>query len=101
VPQSRLDADGALQKGEDRLEIGISGIDAVIALAALDLRAQEALALKAGELAGDVGGVSAYCRGQLADIGARGAVDVEERQEAAAEVGTEGDHCSRIILHLQ
>ncbi|MGA3334591.1 MAG: hypothetical protein ABSC62_10565 [Terracidiphilus sp.] len=63
VPQSRLDADGALQKGEDRLEIGISGIDAVIALAALGLRAQEPLALEAGEFAGDVGGVGAYCRG--------------------------------------
>ena len=101
MPQSRLDADRALQKGKDGLEVGIAGIDAVVALAALGFRAQEAVALKAGELAGDVGGVGADCRGQLADVGAGGTVDVEERQQAAAEVGAERDHCSRIILHLQ
>jgi hypothetical protein len=63
MPQSRLDADRALQKGKDGLEVGIAGIDAVVALPALGFRAQEAVALKAGELAGDVGGVGAYCRG--------------------------------------
>jgi hypothetical protein len=101
MPQSRLDANRALQQREDRLEVGIGGVDAVIALAAFGFRAQESLALKAGELAGDIGGIGADCLGQLADIGARGTVDVEQRQQAAAEVGTEGDHCSRIILHLQ
>jgi hypothetical protein len=101
MPQSRLDADGALQEGEDRLEIGIAGIDAVVALAAFDLRAQKAFALQAGELARDVGGVGADGRGQLADIGAGGAVDIEKRQQIAAQTGAERDHRSRIILHLQ
>ncbi|MGB8032128.1 MAG: hypothetical protein WCF30_20960 [Terracidiphilus sp.] len=62
MPERWLDADRALEKGEDRLEIGIVGVDAVVALAALGLRAQEAFALKAGELAGDVGGVRAERR---------------------------------------
>ncbi|MGD1107361.1 MAG: hypothetical protein ABR865_09965 [Terracidiphilus sp.] len=63
MPQGRLDADRALQQGENRLEVRIGGIDTVVALAAFGLRAQEPLALKAGEIAGDVGGVGAYCRG--------------------------------------
>lgn len=101
MPESRLNADRALQQGEYGLEPGIVGIDAVVALAALGLRSQEAFLLKAGELTGCVGGVGSYCRCQLTDIGACGAVDVEERQQVAAEAGAEGDHCSIIILHLQ
>jgi hypothetical protein len=101
VHESWLDADGTLKHGEYGLQIGVVGIDVVVALATLRLRAQEALPLKAGELAGCVGGIGANCCGQLTDIDARGTVDVEERQQIAAEGGAEGDHCSIIILHLQ
>lgn len=63
VPQSWLDADRALEKGKDELEVRIGGIDAVVALAAFGFRAQETLLLKPGEFAGCVGGVGANCRG--------------------------------------
>ena len=88
MPQSRLDADRALQKGKDGLEVGIAGIDAVVALPALGFRAQEAVALKAGELAGDVGGVGADCRGQLADVGAGGKMlDLAGKRPGALAAG--------------
>lgn len=55
---------------------------------------------EAGELAGEVGGVGLESDGQLADVDARGSVDVEEREDLAAEIGA-GEHCGRFILHLQ
>ena len=101
VAQFRLNADGALEQGEDGLEVGVVAIDAVVELAALGFSAEQAFARQAGELAGDVGGVRGERDGELADVDARGTVDVEERQKLAAEVGAEGDHCSIILLHLQ
>jgi len=99
--ESRLNADRTLEQSKDRLEIWIGGIDAVIKLTALGFSAQKALATKAGELARNVGRIGVQCAGQLADVDTRGAVDVEESQQLSPELGTEGDHCSKIILHLQ
>lgn len=99
--ECRLDAHRTLQQSEYWLEIGVCRIDAVVKLAAFDLGAQKPLALQAGEFARNIGGVGVESGGQLADINARGTVDVKEREQLAAEVGAEGDHCSTIILHLQ
>lgn len=101
VAQFRLGADGALEQGEDGLEVGIAAIDGVVELAALGFSAEQAFAGQAGELAGEVGGVDGERDGELADVDARGAVDVEERQELAAEVGAEEDHCSIILPQMQ
>jgi hypothetical protein len=72
-----------------------------VELAAFDLRAEEAFVGEAGELAGEVGGVGGEGDGQLADVDARGSVDVEERQDLASELGAERERCSRVLLHLQ
>ena len=99
--EGRLNADRALEQGEDGLQIRVAAIDAVIELAAFCLRAEKAFLLKSGKLAGDVGRVGFQRRGQLADVGARVPVDVEERQQLAAEFRAEREHCSIILLHLQ
>lgn len=70
-------------------------------MAAFDLGAEEAFGGEAGEFAGEVGGVGSEGDGQLADVEARGSVEVEEREDLAAEVGAEGENCSRLMLHLQ
>lgn len=75
----------AFEQGEDGLEVGVFAIDGVVELAAFDLGAEEAFAGEAGEFAGEVGGVDAEADGQLADVDARGSVDVEEREDLAAE----------------
>jgi len=51
VAQFRLNADGALEQGEDGLEVGVVAIDAVVELAALGFSAEQAFAGQAGELA--------------------------------------------------
>lgn len=56
---------------------------------------------EAREFARDVGRVRVQRGRQLADIDTRRAVNVEERQQLAAEPGTEREHCSDIILHMR
>jgi hypothetical protein len=98
VAQFRLDSDGALEQGEDGLEVGVVAIDGVVELAALGFSAEQSFAGQAGELAGEIGGVGGEGDGELADVDACGTVDVEERQELAAEVGAEGERCSTMLL---
>jgi hypothetical protein len=99
--QCGLDAYRALQHAKDGLQIGVIAIEGVVKLPALAVCVQKALALKAREFAGEIGRVGPQVGCQLADEHARGTVQGEERQHVAPQVGAEGDHCSRIILHLQ
>ena len=80
-----MNADGALEEGEERLEVGVIAVEAVVELATFKLRVQQAFVFKARQFAGDIGGVGVERRGQLADVGAGLAVHVEEREQPAAK----------------
>jgi len=99
--ERRLNSHRTLEECENRLQVWVGTIDAVVELTTFRFRVQKPFASESRQFAGEVGRINVKRNSQLAHINPRCPVHQKEGQHLASQLGSERNHCSNNILQMQ